>query len=241
MIQYIHEVIDVNKTVRWVYLLWGTVMLLFLGLLYAWSVFRRPLSEAFADWTTSQLSMTFTISLIFFCIGGFFSGHLIRRTSARTVALLAAALLFFGFFGASRLASGDAGHALAKLYIYYGVLCGTGVGIGYNSVISTVSRWFPDRPGTASGMLMMGFGMGGIILGNVVSVAIEKSGLFRTFFGLAIATAVVMAVGAMFLKSPPPDAGGRRELRGTTGVPAARHTRCSGRYSSGAFSRSGSQ
>lgn len=187
---------------RWGYLIAGTVMLLFLGLLYAWSIFRAPLNAMFPGWTVSNLSLTFTISMIFFCLGGFAGGKLSGRFSGGAVARMAAVLLFVGFFGVSRLNASAPETSLTMLYIFYGVLCGSGVGIGYNVIIGSVTRWFPDKPGLASGVLMMGFGFGGILLGGAVSGVIGAVGLTTAFLLLSIAVAVVMLAGSFFVKSP---------------------------------------
>ena len=61
---------------RWLYLAVGTLLLIFCGLIYGWSLFKTPFSEVYTGWSLSQLSMTFTISMIFFCIGGFVAGKL---------------------------------------------------------------------------------------------------------------------------------------------------------------------
>jgi OFA family oxalate/formate antiporter-like MFS transporter len=90
------------------------------------------------------------------------------------------------------------------LYLCYGVFCGFGVGIGYNAVIASVTRWFPDRPGVASGLLMMGFGFGGIVLSSVVSVLTRRTGIFGAFFWLGLMVWTVMALGSRLVKAPPP-------------------------------------
>ena len=77
-----------------------------------------------------------------------------------------------------------------------------GVGIGYNCVISTVNKWFPDKAGLASGVMMMGFGLGGIVLGGVVNILIGSVGLFNTFKILAVAIAVILLLGVILLKTP---------------------------------------
>jgi OFA family oxalate/formate antiporter-like MFS transporter len=187
---------------KWLKLTVGTVLLLFLGLIYAWSIFRRPLSELFVSWTDTELSVTFTISMSFFCLGGFFSGLLLRKICARCVILLSAAMLFIGFGGASLLDANDAGKSLFMLYLFYGAVCGAGVGLGYNSIISSVIAWFPDRPGMASGVLLMGFGMGGMLLGSTVNALGDRFGLLTTFLILAILMATVLAGGSLFIVLP---------------------------------------
>jgi OFA family oxalate/formate antiporter-like MFS transporter len=187
-----------------VFLAAGVFMLLFLGLLYGWSIFRPHLAALYPSWTAPQVSFTFTLSMIFFCLGGFLSGKITGRVSVRPVLLASGALLLAGFYGASRMKPDDPAFSLILLYVSYGVLCGAGVGIGYNAVIGTVTRWFPDHPGMASGFLMMGFGFGSILLGSVVTLLAGKIGIFRVFFFLGLSVCAVMAAGSFLLKDPPP-------------------------------------
>lgn len=184
----------------------GVAMLLFLGLLYGWSIFRPPLTEIYPAWTAPQLSLTFTLSMIFFCLGGFFSGKIGAKISSRVLILASGTFLLAGFFGASRMKPDNPELSLAMLYLSYGVLCGFGVGIGYNAVIASVTRWFPDKPGMASGLLMMGFGFGGIVLGSVVTILVQQAGLFAAFLRLGLMVWAVMALGSFLVKAPPPPA-----------------------------------
>ena len=117
--------------------------------------------------------------------------------------LIVAILLFTGFFFISRIDASKPGQSLIFLYVFYGVLCGTGVGIGYITAISSVVPWFPGRAGLASGVLLMCFGLGGMALGSVVNNVISSAGLHQIFLILAIANAVVIAVGSNFVKLPP--------------------------------------
>lgn len=189
---------------RWIYLAAGTVLLLFLGLIYAWSIFKTPIGSLFAGWTTSQISLTFTISMIFFCLGGFLSGKIFPKVGPKIIILAAAVCLFAGFFGASMMDPARPGRSLIMLYILYGVLCGGGVGMAYNSILSSVIGWFPEKSGIASGILLMGFGLGGIVLGSIVSVLIGGIGLFGTFRILGISIAVVLVCGALIIRRPEP-------------------------------------
>ena len=148
-----------NTNKRWVYLGMGTLTLLFLGLIYAWSIFRTPFGELFPDWSISQLSMTFTISMIFFCLGGFAGGVLSKKLSIRTRMLISAVMLLVGFFAVSMVKPDSPSSSLIMLYIFYGVFGGGGVGFAYNGVIGTLNKWFPDKVGLASGIMLMGFGL----------------------------------------------------------------------------------
>lgn len=187
---------------KYLNLITGTIMLMFLGLLYAWSIFASPFKEIYPSWSGSDLSLTFTISMVFFCIGGFISGKLSKRFSANSIMKASAVLLLVGFFGLSRLNPQNQEASLKQLYILYGLLCGSGVGLGYNSIIGSVNKWFPDKVGFSSGILLMGFGFGGMILGSIVNILIINFGLMSTFLVLAIVIFIVLAAGSFIIKSP---------------------------------------
>lgn len=187
---------------RWLYLFAGTIMLLFHGVIYAWSIFRRPFNNIYPEWTVSQLSLTFTISIVFFCLGTFTAGNMSRKLHVKYILLIAAAILFTGFMGVSQIEKFEPEAALKLLYLFYGVLGGGSIGMGYNAIISAVNKWFPDRLGLASGVMMMGFGLGGIVLGGAINGLIENAGLFLTFKLLAVSTTIVLLAGAFYLKTP---------------------------------------
>ena len=173
-----------------------------MGLIYAWSLFRAPISEIFTGWSISQLSLTFTISMVFFCVGGFVSGLMSKSLSLRTRMLIAGAVLFIGFFAISMMDTNAPDKSRIILYIFYGVFASTGVGIAYNSMLSAVNSWFPDKIGLASGIMLMGFGIGGLALGSVVEPMIRSMGVLPVFRVLAIAIAVVCALAAFIVKMP---------------------------------------
>ena len=194
-----------NTNKRWIYLGTATLTLLFLGLIYAWSIFRTPLGEIFPDWSISQMSLTFTISMIFFCLGGFVGGLLSKRLSVMVRFLISAAMLFIGFFAVSMVKTDDPAGSLTMLYIFYGVFGGGGVGLAYNIVIGTLNKWFPDKVGLASGIMLMGFGLGGLVLGSVVNAMIGSMGILPVFKILGIAIAVVCVAAAFIIKAPSAD------------------------------------
>ena len=202
---------------RWVYAIVGVIVLLFAGLVYAWSVLSTPIAAEFADWSKAQLSMTFTIVMIMFCIGSLLCGLLTGKLSAKMAVRIGAVLFLLGFFLASRTQS------LAMLYIGFGVLCGLSSGLCYNAVMSTMVRWFPDRPGLISGVLLMGFGGGSFIIGKLyqASTPVEIGGWRTSFLVMGIIIFVVLAICSFFFVAPGADFVAPAAKNGKAAVKAA--------------------
>jgi OFA family oxalate/formate antiporter-like MFS transporter len=178
-------------------------MLLFIGLIYGWSIFRGPLNAVFTDWDKTQLSLPFTLSIIFFCVGGFVGGKLTQRFKSRFVVLISAAFVFAGFFLLSAvLNKDDPSGSLVALDVLYGVLVGFGVGISYNSILSSVTPWFPGQTGLASGILLLGFGVGALVFAGFVTMLVGQIGIFSTFAVLGVVVAAVLVAGSFVIKKP---------------------------------------
>ena len=190
---------------RWGYVAAGTIMMLCLGTLYAWSIFREPFGTIYPDWSASDLSLNFTISMVCYCIGGFLGGKLSRRTSNVVTALVAAVLIFTGFMGVSCLPDGNSGQAKVLLYLCYGICSGLGTGLGYNAILTGVAGWFPDKNGLATGILLTGFGLGTMLIGQLANLLIPQIGLLPLFRFFAVGILAVLAIGARFVRLPAPD------------------------------------
>jgi OFA family oxalate/formate antiporter-like MFS transporter len=181
----------------------GTLMLLFLGLIYAWSIFRAPLAGIFPDWTPTQISMTFTISIVCFCVGGFLAGKLTARLKHSRIILLSALSILLGFSLITVFFDANAPvKTLTLLYICYGILGGGGVGLSYNTLIGVVARHFPGKAGMASGVLLLGFGVGGLALGSLVRVFDASVGIRFAFLYLGLILTVVLVIGSFFIRLP---------------------------------------
>lgn len=187
------SIFEKQKRTRWTYMVTGVILLLFLGLIYAWSVFRIPLENEFG-WSKADTSVIFSISMIMFCFGGLISGIVTGKKGSRFTLLCCAVFLAAGFIGASRI------HSLIGIYVTYGGLCGFGVGLGYNATISTVVKWFPDKQGLISGITLMGFGFGGMILGTIGAKMIVSLGWRSTFVIFGGMFACIVVLGAFLLK-----------------------------------------
>ena len=179
----------------------GVLLMLVLGAMYAWSYLKVALEAAYPGWSQSQVTLTFTIMMSCFCLGGLLAGGALGRVSKRGQTALAAVLIAAGFWGASLLPA-DPSAALIQLYVCYGVLNGLGTGVAYNAVLSGVQPWFPDCPGLISGCLLMGMGFGALLLGNAAAWLIGAAGLNVTFRVFAAGILAVLLLGSLALRLP---------------------------------------
>jgi len=177
-------------------------IMLFLGTLYAWSYFKVALEVVFPEWSQVQITLNFTILISCYSIGGFIAGNFMNKLSKTVQVRIASILLLIGFMGVSFLPA--ASGAIWKLYIFYGVLVGVGVGIAYNAVISAIPLWFLDKPGLISGLLLMGMGFGALLVGNAANWLIAASSLVVTFRILACVLFLVLFFGAPAVRVPSP-------------------------------------
>lgn len=186
------------KSKRMLYLALSTLTLLFLGLIYAFSMFAGPMTTAFGL-EKSAVGLTFNIMMITFCVGAIIGSQVEKKLGVRGTLFVAAVLFFLGFAGTGMLGNGS----ITVVYLCYGTLGGLGVGMGYNTVVATTNVWFPDRVGFSSGVLMMGFGLGSLILGTLSVNLIPALGLNTIFIGIGVITALVVIVLACTLRRPP--------------------------------------
>ena len=182
---------------RWFIAAAGMVMQIALGAVYAWSVFRIPLTKSFG-WTISEVTLTFTIAIFVLGLAAFAGGLWLRRGGPRTVAVAAGVLYGLGVF----LASFSGGH-LWWLYCSYGVIAGVGLGLGYIVPVATLVKWFPDRRGLITGLAVAGFGVGALITAPIATRLIASVGVLQTFAILGAAYFVAVTGGALFMRNPP--------------------------------------
>src|SRR3984885_4272131 len=185
-----------------------------IGQAYAFSVFNLPMSKllgitdsAAGDWKLTQLGWIFSIAIFLLGTSAAIGGRWVEEGGPRR-AMFTSALCFGSGFLIS--AFGVKAHELWIVYLGYGVLGGIGLGLGYISPVSTLIKWFPDRPGMATGMAIMGFG-GGAFIASPLSVWLMAKfstpthiGVAETFVALGIGYTLFMLVGAAIVRIPPP-------------------------------------
>ncbi len=183
---------------RWFILGVSVISMLFAGIIYAWSILKVPFAEDFG-WSANNLSLNFTLTMCFFCVGGLVGSFLSRKIGVKLAGLVSAVLSGSGMALTGILS----GENVATLYLTYATMAGLGIGIAYNVIISTVSQWFPDKKGFCTGALMMGFGASSLILGSIADLSFKSDfGRKGTYILLGIALFVVLALVSLFLKRP---------------------------------------
>ena len=182
---------------RWVIAIAGVFLQIALGAVYAWSVFRIPLSKQFG-WSISQVTFTFTISIFVLGFAAFFGGLWMNRVGPRTVALTAGTFYGLGVFLASFSAN-----KLWWLYLSYGFIGGIGLGLGYIVPVATLVKWFPDRRGLITGIAVGGFGAGALITAPVATRLIQTVGVLPTFAYLGVAYFIIVIIASLFMRNPP--------------------------------------
>ena len=141
-----------------------------IGQVYAFSVFKNPLLALHAAdgtaWNLKEVGYIFSIAIAFLGISAAVFGAWLERSGPRRAMFYSALCFGCGFLIA---AAGVTMHSLALIYLGYGVIGGIGLGLGYISPVSTLIKWFPDRPGLATGLAIMGFGGGAMIGGPLAN------------------------------------------------------------------------
>ncbi|HEV2322034.1 MAG TPA: OFA family MFS transporter [Gammaproteobacteria bacterium] len=185
-----------------------------IGQAYAFSVFNLPMTRligisdsAPGDWRLQDLGWIFSLAIFFLGVSAAVFGRWVEEGGPRRAMFTAALCFGFGFLIS---AAGVYIHNIWVIYLGYGMLGGIALGVGYISPVSTLIKWFPDRPGMATGMAIMGFG-GGALIASPLSVWLMARfstpthvGVAETFIVLGIVYFIFMMVGAAIVRVPPP-------------------------------------
>jgi MFS family permease len=147
---------------RWAIAWAGVLVMLALGTAYAWSNFTQPLIASF-NWSNTTTTLTFELAIFFIGIGAVIGGRWQDRVGPRTVTLTGVVL-----WGLGNVLAAVGPHEPWWWYLTYGVIGGLGNGMAYITPVATVTKWFPDKRGLASGMVVMGFGFGAFVYGFIL-------------------------------------------------------------------------
>ncbi|GLY16625.1 MFS transporter [Kineosporia sp. NBRC 101677] len=207
------SVLDRERTVappgynRWLVPPAALAVHLSIGEVYAFSVFKGPLVTHF-DSSLTAIGIVFSIAIVMLGLSAAFGGTWVERNGPRKAMAVSALCWVTGFLVS---ALGVASNQLWLVYLGYGVIGGIGLGIGYISPVSTLIKWFPDRPGLATGLAIMGFGGGALVASPLTSELLARyadapeDAIAPTMLTLAVIYAVMMALGAWVIRVPAAD------------------------------------
>jgi len=186
---------------RWVLVALCLVINLWLGSIYAWSVFVEPLTDYFTRTlgqavSANDILMPFSVFLAVFAITMPFTGKIIDKYGPRNVTITGGVLAGLGWFLASFSSS------VLMLSGMFGVIGGIGVGIAYSVLVAVSARWFPDRRGLAVGLTVLGVGFSAFFTANIAGWSIGAYGVMNTFRIFGIVIIVLTTLLALPLKFP---------------------------------------
>jgi MFS transporter, OFA family, oxalate/formate antiporter len=187
-----------NTKNRWLIALSAVGIHISIGSVYAWSVFTNPLQQQMG-WGLKQISLTFSLAILFLGLSAAFLGYFVEKFGPRAAGTLSA--LFFGT-GISGAGLAIQLESLLLLYLFYGMIAGIGLGVGYITPVSTLVKWFPDRRGLATGLAIMGFGFASLISSPIMNKLIVQYGISNTFYILGATYFVIIFCSAQYLAPP---------------------------------------
>ncbi|MCK2219060.1 OFA family MFS transporter [Actinomadura sp. ATCC 31491] len=175
-----------------------------IGQAYAWSVFKPPLESALGL-TGTQSALPFQLGIVMLGLSAAFGGTLVERNGPRWAMFVSMTCFSSGFLLS---ALGVATRQYWLVVLGYGVVGGVGLGIGYISPVSTLIKWFPDRPGMATGIAIMGFGGGALIASPwsaqmLTAFGPSTGGIALTFLVHGVVYAAFMTMGVLLVRIPP--------------------------------------
>lgn len=186
-----------HKNFRYLVGLAGFIVTLTLGTLYAWGVFV-PTLQRFFNVSRAEVMVPFSVASIVFALGMVPAGLLQDKKGPRFVTILGGILAGLGFI------LGSTAVYLWQLTLYFGIISGAGIALGYSGAVAGGVKWFPDLKGTAAGILVGGFGLGALVFGPIAHALIKHFGWQNTFLVFGSSFMIIIAVIALLVVQNPP-------------------------------------
>ena len=191
-----------RRVPRAVIALFCTVLQVCLGTVYAWSFFQTMLVRD-VGWTFSQTAAAFSITIFTLGVSAALAGQALPKVGPRFLAVLGSVMFSAGYLLGSLALAID---SLWLFYLGYGVIGGAGIGMGYVTPVATAAKWYPDRKGLVTGIVVMGFGVGAFLLSKVLAplLVVQAQGdLQVVFLWLGIVFACILIPCSLVLSDPP--------------------------------------
>ncbi len=189
---------------RWLIAIMGTILMIVLGSIYAWSFFQKPIVAEYG-WSNSGVAWVFSTSIVFLGLAAAWGGINLPKYGPKKLAMIGSILWGVCFLiGSLALSIKN----LPLLIIGVGVIGGIGLGLGYVTPVVTAAKWFPDKKGFITGMVVMGFGFGALIMSKLIApviINITDSNMVTAFLYIGIVMLILGLPSALFIMSPPAD------------------------------------
>jgi len=178
----------------------GVILQLFLGIIYVWSVFKAPVS-AFYGWDPSDVGLTASFMLCFFAVGIIVGGKMQAVIGVKFTTLIGGLMVSAGMLATALLPAGGESHFFL-IYLFYGIIGGTGVGAAYNAIISNAQKWFPENRGFATGVSVCAFGFSAVVFAPLIGKLNNNIDVNITLMILSGIFAIATLSTFSFIKSP---------------------------------------
>ena len=187
----------------WLVTVAGLVLNLALGVLYAWSMFSKQLSETVEaggfGWSKTTATLPYTCAIAFFAVMMIPAGRFQDRMGPRIVATVGAILCGLGLIVAS-FGSAD---SIWPVILGFGVMAGTGIGLGYAAATPAAVKWFgPEKKGLITGIVVAGFGLAPVYIAPLSRSLLAAYGISRSFLIFGVVFLVVATTAAQFMFNP---------------------------------------
>jgi OFA family oxalate/formate antiporter-like MFS transporter len=186
-----------NRKNRLLTMIFGAFAIFFTGFPHIWSIYSPYVAEQ-TGWTEGQTSLCFYLALSVFVFGNIIGGRLLNQWKARTVVIVGGGLFSLGVLAASF----SFGPSPLMMYLTYGILQGFGQGMIYTVILSAAQKWFPDRTGFGSGIVVTANGLCGLFLAPVSRKLLEQVGPQRTLFLVGLTVALSWILVSIFFRMP---------------------------------------
>ena len=187
-----------NNSKRYYILVMGMAIQLCAGIIYMWSVFKGPVATHLA-WDAGSASLVSSIMLSMFVLGIILGGYAQDKLGPKKVTLAGSILIGVGMICTALITRG----APWLVYLTYGVIGGLGVGTVYMPTIAAVQKWFPDKRGFASGMIVCAFGLSLVIFAPLAKSMLGGMGVPNTFLIFGVSFLIVCVTCSLFIQNPP--------------------------------------
>lgn len=186
---------------RWFIAVMGTLLQLVLGTVYAWSFFQNPISIQFG-WSNVQTMWIFSLAILFLGLSAAIGGMILPKYGPRKLATTGALLYGLGYLISAYAMKI---HSLPLFYLGFGVIGGIGLGLGYVTPVATIAKWFPDKKGMITGMVVMGFGLGALFMSKLIApllLKITDGNIVEVFLYIAIILIIIGVPAGLSMRNP---------------------------------------